>query len=449
MSPSQGMTRAVHPFVHHPNRTFLSLSIPILFSMIAEPLTGLADTAFIARLGSAPLAALGVGAVMLSGIFWVFNFLSVGSQTEVGKALGRGQENQAAEIGYLALLVGFILGILLISIVWWFIPVLTSYMGAEDGVHVMATQYVKIRLLGAPAILTMIAAFGILRGLQDMQTPLWIAVGVNGLNILLDLVLIFGFGPIPALGIAGAAMATVISQWSGSLTILFIIFRRLERPSQLKAEDTRRLFQIGWDMFVRTGLLLFYLIMATRTATKISTEAGAAHQAIRQFWTFTALFLDAYSVAAQSLIAFFMGRDDLHNAMRVARLICVWSVITGCVLTLSMLGGQALFITLFVPVKAVAVFTMPWIIASLSQPVNSIAFATDGIHWGTGDFGYLRNGMIAATGVGMIGILLLESRESVSLEELWIVTAIWIFIRAAAGTIRVWPGIGKSPLRAG
>ncbi len=445
-NPEKSATRS-QSFVEKPNRTFLLLSIPVLFSMIAEPVTGLVDTAFIARLGSAPLAALGVGSVLLSGLFWVFNFLSVGSQTEVGQALGRDEQGRASEIGYLALLVGLILGIILILICWWFVPALVNYMGAEDDVHEMAATYVSIRLFGAPPILTSLAAFGILRGMQDMHTPLWIAILINGLNIILDAILIFGMGPFPALGIAGAAIATVISQWVGAIAILIIVYCKLGKPGRLKVSDIRRLFQIGGDMFIRTGLLLFYLIMATRTATRIGDNAGAAHQAIRQFWTFTALFLDAYSVTAQSLIAFFIGQDHKKDAKDVARVICIWSFITGCLLTLVMLGGESLFIRFLVPPEAVTVFAIPWWIAAVSQPVNSIAFATDGIHWGTGDFSYLRNGMIAATAVGLLGIFILESSDIATLENLWIVTVIWISVRAAAGLIRVWPGIGNSPLK--
>ena len=436
-----------HPFINHPHRTFFWLSLPVLFSMVAEPLTGLVDTAFVARLGAEPLAALGVGTMLLSGVFWVFNFLSVGSQTEVGQALGRKQTDRAAEIGYLALLVGFCIGCLLILLFWWFIPAIISYMGAQNEVYRLANEYVTIRLFGAPAILMTTAAFGIMRGLQDMRSPLWIAVAINLINMILDAALIFGLGPFPALGIAGAAYATVFSQWVGAIAVAIVIIRNLGLPTRIRARDTLRLFQIGGNMFIRTGLLLFYLLMATRTATKISAEAGAAHQAIRQFWTFTALFLDAFSVTAQSLIAFFSGRNNQEQGIRVAKVICLWSFFTGCLLGAVMLGGESLFIKLLVPPEAVLVFTAAWTIAAVSQPLNSIAFATDGIHWGTGDFGYLRNGMIAATSTGLLGLYILEVTQTATLENLWIVTAAWIGVRSLAGFIRVWPGIGRSPLK--
>ena len=84
-----------HSFVRHPHRTLVRLTVPVLISLIAEPLTGLADTAFVARLGATPLAALGVGTVLLSSVFWVFNFLGIGTQTEVAHALGNPGDTRA------------------------------------------------------------------------------------------------------------------------------------------------------------------------------------------------------------------------------------------------------------------------------------------------------------------------------------------------------------------
>ena len=89
---------ALHPFIRHPHRTVLALSAPVLFSLVAEPLTGLVDTAFVAQLGAAPLAALGVGTAALSSIFWVFNFLGIGAQTDVAQALGAGEARRATRI---------------------------------------------------------------------------------------------------------------------------------------------------------------------------------------------------------------------------------------------------------------------------------------------------------------------------------------------------------------
>jgi len=109
--PAGTVAPRAHPFIHHPNTTLIFMSLPVLLSLIAEPLTGLVDTAFIARLGSVSLAALGVGTVGLSGIFWIFNFLGIGTQTEISQAFGRQSLRRVTEIGGLALALAVIFGL--------------------------------------------------------------------------------------------------------------------------------------------------------------------------------------------------------------------------------------------------------------------------------------------------------------------------------------------------
>ena len=193
-----------HPFVASPHRTLFSMSLPVLLSLIAEPLTGLVDTAFVARLGSESLAALGVGTVALSSIFWAFNFLGIGTQTEVAQAHGRRQQKRSTEIGGLAVALGTAIGVTMMACGLSLVSYVATVMGADGEVHDFASLYVRVRLFGSPAVLVTLAAFGILRGLQDMRTPFWVAVSINILNIILDALLIFGCGPFPRLGIFGA-----------------------------------------------------------------------------------------------------------------------------------------------------------------------------------------------------------------------------------------------------
>jgi MATE family multidrug resistance protein len=196
-----------HPFVRAPHKTLLSMSLPVLLSLVAEPLTGLVDTAFVARLGSESLAALGVGTVTLSGIFWAFNFLGIGTQTEVAQAHGRQEFNVAKEVGGSALFLAALIGMLLVVFGLPFVPHVSRVMGAAGAVFDLSAQYIQIRLFGAPAVLLTIAAFGIFRGMPDMRTPFYVAIIIDTLNIILDPLLIFGDGPVPRLGVYGAGLA--------------------------------------------------------------------------------------------------------------------------------------------------------------------------------------------------------------------------------------------------
>lgn len=421
----------------------------MLLSLVAEPLTGLADTAFVARLGAEPLAALGVGTIVLSSVFWIWNFLGIGTQTEVAQAEGAGDAARSREVCGLALGLAASIGLAMIVVGFPLIGPVAAAMGAGGAVHAGAATYLRWRLVGAPAVILTTVGFGALRGLQEMRVPLAIAVVVNLLNVGLDALLIFGFGPLPPLGIAGAAAATTASQWAGAIATLVMVRRRLPWPASLRWADAGRLLVVGRDLFIRTGLLTTFLLLQTRAATRGGAEAGAAHQAIRQVWVFTALLLDAWAATAQSLVGYFMGAARMAVARRVAAVACGWSLATGSLLAAAMILLARPVATLFVPPAAHGVFHLAWAIAAVTQPLSALSFATDGIHWGTRDYGYLRNAMLVATAAGAGGLALVAGHADQPLTAIWVVTGVWIAIRAVLGVARIWPALGASPWRRG
>ena len=438
--------RSVHPFQRAPHATLVRLALPVLISLAAEPVTGAVDTAFVARLGAPSLAALGVGATLLSGVFWIFNFLGVGTQTEVAQRLGRQAPREAAAIGTLALVLAFIMGLGVLVAGYALIPAAVGFMEATGQVYREAVVYMRIRLWGAPAVVVILAAFGIMRGRQDMTSPLKIAAGLNLMNVALDAGLIFGFGPLPAMGIRGAALASALSQWAGALWAVAVVQASCGLNFRFDPKHLRRLLHIGGDMFLRTGLLTAFLVLTTRAATQIGSEAGAAHQAIRQVWVLTALLLDAFAISGQSLVGYFLGRHDRLQARRVAGVVCLWSFGAGLLLAIAMGVGTRWVALAMVPAAARPLFPAAWLAALLFQPINAFAFATDGIHWGTGDFRYLRNAMLGASTAGALGILLLDTTHPQALVGLWIITGGWVTLRALFGIVRIWPGIGSSPM---
>jgi len=440
-----------HPFLRAPHRTLLRLSLPVLLSLIAEPLTGVADTAFVARLGAGPAAALGVATVILSSAFWVFNFLGIGTQTAVARAHGAAGATvrEAADAVATALVAALAGGTLLALLAWPFLEELAAFMGAEGAVCDDAVVYLRIRLVAAPAILMTIVAFGALRGRQDMRTPFEIAVSVNVVNVVLDALLIFGAGPLPALGVAGAAWATTASQLAGAAWAVAATSRALGPFARVRPRMLLDLLVVGRDLVLRTALLLGFLLLATRAATHAGAEAGAAHQAVRQVWTLTALLLDAYAATAQTLVGYFLGAGRAAVARRVATVACGWGAATGMLLTLAMLAGTESVAWLLVPVGASAAFRPAWVVAALAQPLNALSFVTDGVHWGTGDFRYLRNAMLASTLAGALLLGRADVGAPTALLHVWLATTAWIALRAAFGVLRVWPGIGRAPLGGG
>ena len=210
--------------------------------------------------------------------------------------------------------------------------------------------------------------------------------------------------------------------------------------------DIIKLLAIGRDMFIRTGMLIIFLLLATRSATRLGPEAGAAHQAIRQVWMFTSLFLDAAAITAQSVVGYYYGSGRRIQATKVAGLVCRWSLLIGFGLLVLMLIGATLVAALLVPVSAMIQFGPAWTVAALFQPLAALAFVTDGIHWGTGDFGYLRNAVSMATVAAGTVLLITELTGVMSLDLIWWCTGLWIVVRAGLGMVRIWPGSGTSPL---
>ena len=408
---------------------------------MAEPLTGLVDTAFITRLGAESLAALGVGTVALSSLFWIFNFLGISTQTEVAQGYGNANQDRARKITSLGMIMSAVFGLVIILIGLPLTPYITTLLGAEGMVQTSAEEYMNWRWYGSPAVMMTMTGFGAFRGLQDMRSALWISLGINATNILLDAVLIFGLGPIPPMGISGAAIASVIAQWLGAIWVVYMVKIRLGWSFNVDFREVGKLMQVGRDLFIRTGMLNLFILFATRKATQLGADSGAANQAIRQVWMFGTLVLDSYAVTGQSLVAFFIGGQRILEARKVAKVVCIWGLVSGVGLSGLMWLGEGMVRDFLVPPSAVLLFESAWLIALLAQPVNALAFATDGLHWGTGDYGYLRNAVILATMFGSIGLLL----GSHSLTWVWIMTDLWIAVRASMGVIRIWPGIGRSP----
>ena len=425
--------------------------MPILGSLVAEPLTGLVDTAFVARLGVEALAGLGVGTMVLSALFWGLSFLGVATQTRVATLRGtearRGPAGRgAARMCLVAVMLATVLGSAVAVIGIPLSGAAARAMGAEARVAELAAEYLRFRLVGAPAMLACFAAFGALRGAHDMRTPLWIAGGMNALNVVLDPLLIFGIGPFPAMGVAGAAIASTVGQWVGALWASGAAFRRLGRPDGVDWREARGLLSAGVDLFLRAACLNGFLILGTRKATLIGAGSGAVHQVIRSTWFFNALFMDAFAISAQSLVAHFLGTGERDHARRVARITCQWSCGAGAALCVAMIVFESWVRRLYIPPVAAALFYRPWRIAALSQPISGVTFGTDGVHFGASDFKFLRNTVLVALVAGFVLLYLADPESSNALDLVWLSFTVWTTVRAVIGSLRIWPGFGNAPL---
>src|SRR4029079_16030192 len=213
------------------------------------------------------------------------------------------------------LAVGLGLGLTAVGVL--VVPAVTTVMGASDAVRPFAAEYLRISLLGAPFVLVALAGAGYLRGAQDTRTTLIVAVGANVANLVIELVLVYGFHA----GIAGSAWGTVVAQVGAALVFVAIV-RTRARPRHatfaIRGAGIRGAAVVGGRLVVRTGSLLLALLATTAVASRISDTALASHQVAFQIWTFLALTPDAIAFAGQELVRRDLGAGDGGGARTVA-----------------------------------------------------------------------------------------------------------------------------------
>ena len=427
------------------DREIAVLAVPALGSLVADPLLSLVDTAFVGRISTDALAGLGVSTALFAVAFFVFNFLEYGTTTQVGLAHGAGDEQGAARATGAALRLAAIAGLGSLLLVEVAADPLLRLLGASEGARSEALTYVRIRALAAPAVLTVRAAHGAFRGYQDTRTPFVVTAVINGINLILDPILIFAAG----WGIAGAATATVAAQWAGAAWLV-VLLKRLARSAGSPApqrSDFTSLLRIGRDLVIRTASLLAAFTVGTAVAARISDEAVAAHQVVSQLFFFLALALDALAVAAQAMVSMRIGRRDLPGGTEAADRLAVIGVAVGVVLggALALLSG--VIPGWFTDDAAVVEAMRPayWIMAA-SQPLVAVVFVWDGVFFGMGDFGYLAWAM-AASGALAIGVTLLVLPMGWGLPGVWWGVVLLMVARFVTLAWRRWGASGPFRLR--
>jgi putative MATE family efflux protein len=378
------------------DREIARLAVPAFGALVAEPLYLLVDTAIVGHLGTRQLGGLAIAGIVLTAVFGLCNFLAYSTTGAVARQIGAGDERRAAAIGIDGLWLAAGLGLTLAVIGIACAPLIVDLMGASTSVRPFALTYLRISLIGAPAVLLAFAGAGYQRGRQDTTATLVIAVGSNVANLAVELLLVYGLG----LGIAGSAWGTVLAQYGAAIAYVVIVLRvvhRVDAPLRPDPAGIRATARVGSQVMVRTAALLAALTTATALAARISTTAVAAHQIAFQVWTFLAFSLDAIAIAAQALIGRHLGADDAAEARRVARRMLEWGLLIGVLVGIGLAATRTLIVPLFTAdprVRALASEVL--LVVAVMQPMNALVFVLDGILLGAGDAAYLALAMVGA-----------------------------------------------------
>ncbi|GAA1289337.1 MATE family efflux transporter [Streptomyces aureus] len=377
------------------DREIVALAVPAFGALVAEPLFVMADSAIVGHLGTAQLAGLAVASSLLMTAVSVFVFLAYATTAAVARRVGAGDLQSAIRQGMDGIWLALLLGAAVIAIVLPTAPALVELFGASHTAAPYAITYLRISSLGIPAMLVVLAATGVLRGLQDTKTPLYVAIGGFVANGALNAGLVYGAG----LGIAGSAWGTVIAQLAMAGVYLVVVVRGARRHGASLRPDAagiRACAQAGAPLLVRTLSLRAILMIATAIAARLGDADIAAHQIIISLWSLMAFALDAIAIAGQAIIGRYLGADDAQGARDACRRMVQWGIAAGVVLGLLVIVSRPLFIPLFTNDQAVQDVALPALLmVALSQPICGIVFVLDGVLMGAGDGPYLAWAMLA------------------------------------------------------
>ncbi|MER7955638.1 MATE family efflux transporter [Streptomyces sp. NPDC096030] len=410
------------------DREIISLAVPAFGALVAEPLFLMVDSAIVGHLGTPQLAGLAIAAALLSTAVSVFVFLAYATTAAVARRVGAGDLTAAIRQGMDGIWLALLLGAAVVAVTLPAAPWLVDLFGASDTATPYAITYLRISSLGIPAMLVVLAATGVLRGLQDTRTPLYVAIGGFAANGVLNVALVYGAG----MGIAGSAWGTVIAQCAMAAVYLVVVVRGARRHGASLRPDAagiRASAQAGAPLLVRTLSLRAVLLIATAVAARMGDAEVAAHQIILSLWSLMAFALDAIAIAGQAIIGRYLGADDADGARQVCRRMVQWGVVSGVVLGAFLILARPLFIPLFTGDTTVQDTLLPaLLVVAVSQPIAGVVFVLDGVLMGAGDGPYLAWAMLLTLAV-FAPVALLVPTLGGGLTALWWAMTLMMTVR--------------------
>ncbi len=373
-----------------------------MLALASQPLLNIGDTAMIGRLGVEPLAARAIGAALISGIYWIFAFLTFGTTTLIGHHFGADDAKACGETYLHALFVALVGGAALAAAGFFFAGLLYNWMGANNAVADQGISYFRITISSAPFTLILLASVGFFRGIQNTKTPMFIAFLANGLQLLLDYALIYGKFGLPSLGLKGAAIAAWIAQLTGASASLAIFFASRRTAAyravgwRISMTRLRPLFRIGGDLALRPGALRLSLIFATGTAARMGAAILSAYEIAFQLFMLCSDVIDGLAVAGQALVAKHLGAHRNESAVRMGRTLIICGAVAGSLFSVMFIAAEPSILRFFTesPEVIAAIGGGLFLLVALMQPLNGIVFVIDGLLIGARDTRFLMWAML-------------------------------------------------------
>ncbi|KAK4740408.1 hypothetical protein R3W88_004105 [Solanum pinnatisectum] len=438
-------------------RELVMLSLPAIAGQAIDPLAQLMETAYIGRLGSVELASAGVSISIFNIISKLFNipllsvatsfvaediaknatkvYMSEGAKGTDGiLPTGVAERHQFSSVST-ALILAVGIGIIEALALALGSELLLGLMGisSTSPMRVPAKQFLAVRALGAPAFVVSLALQGIFRGFKDTKTPVFCLGIGNFAAIFLFPLLMYYFG----LGVSGAAISTVISQYLVAFSMMWYLNQRVMiLPPRFEELQFGGYLKSGGFLIGRTLSVLFTMTLATSMAARQGAVAMAAHQICLQVWLAVSLLTDALAASAQALIASYLSKGDYVVATEITHYVLKIGLVAGVFLAAALGVSFGSLSTLFTKdTEVLAVVSTGLLFVSASQPINALAFIFDGLHYGVSDFAYAASSMML---VGAISsAFLLCAPRLLGLRGVWLGLTLFMGLRMMAGFIRL------------
>lgn len=429
------------------NKRILLLAVPNIISNITVPLLSSVDTAVIGHLESPIyLGAIALGSMIFNFVYWGFGFLRMGTTGLTAQAFGSKNFTEVSSIMYRSVFIALAAGVILM-ILQFPISEFSFYLvdGSKD-VEKLALSYFNIRIYAAPATLILYSLHGWFLGIQNAKYPLYIALTVNILNIILNLLFVLQFG----MKVDGVALGTVLSQYCGVLLAVYLIVFRVKKYNNsfnlsiiLAKEKVLKFFQVNIDIFFRTLLLIFTISFFTAKSAEINDEILAANFILMQLWLIIAYGVDGFAFAAESLVGKYFGANDNIHLRKTIKYSFSWGISLGILLSLIyFLFGQkilSIYTSQENVINAALVF-LPWVI--ISPIINSISFIWDGIFLGATATRQMLYSMIISTLLFFLPIYYLTS-ESLGNHSIWFSLTAFMIVRGITLSLQYRNGFSK------
>lgn len=392
------------------HRRVLYLAIPVVLSNATMPILGAVDTAVVGQMGlAAPIGAVGIAAVIITAIFWLFGFLRMGVSGLTAQALGEKNIIEANALLIRSLIIGFVVGLFFIILQSpLFFGALFISPASED-VKFLAKEYLNIRIYSGPAVIGLYGITGWLIAKERTKSIFLIQFLMNTINISLDLVFVLQL----EMGVEGVAFASLIAEWSGFLIGLWYTkeaFGKSTWKNKKYIFDTIRLKKmaiVNSDILIRTLLLQAAILSFIFLGSSFDDNTLAANQILIQFLHIASYGLDGFAVASESLVGKAVGAKKINDLRQTVKVTSIWGAITIIFMTAFFWIFGDIFIKLMttsIDIQNITIQYLPWMI--VAPLAGGASWMLDGIFIGATRTTDMRNMMIISFIVYIISIII-------------------------------------------